>query len=183
MAKPVQSNTGCSKCNRVSIGKPALHSCPDLVRKHAFDTQTQHVMRMQAYIEVHPIARDFTDKPTLYLTVVIAKGVVAHLRHWTTPVFADTESGRVLGRGTVCGILDTKTSEVTAHQAGREHYVVEAVLLAQGRDDGANQGPPALIPRPRGNPGVAQDPSGAGSATQAWKHPRVLMLMSSYSHV
>ena len=43
----------------------------------------------------------------------------------------------------------------TAHQAGREHYVVEAVLLAQGRDDGANQGPPALIPRPRGNPRVA----------------------------
>ena len=31
----------------------------------------------------------------------------------------------------MCGILDTKTSEVTAHQAGREHYVVEAVLLAQ----------------------------------------------------
>ena len=60
----------------------------------------------------------------------------------------------------------------TAHQAGREHYVVEAVLLAQGRDDGANQGPPALIPRPRGNPGVAQDPSGCGSTTQAWKHFR-----------
>ena len=31
-------------------------------------------------------ARDLTNKLTLYLTVVIAKGVVAHLRHWTTPV-------------------------------------------------------------------------------------------------
>ena len=41
-----------------------------------------------------------------------------------------------------------------------------------GRDDEANQGPPALIPRPRGNPGVAQDPSGCGSTTQAWKHFR-----------
>ena len=106
---------------------------------------------------MHPIARDLTDEPTLYLTVVNAKGVVAHRRHWTTSFFADTDSGRVLGRGTVRGILDTKTSEVIAHQAGREHYVVEAVLLAQGRDDGANQGPPALIPRPRVFEGLTAD--------------------------
>ena len=87
---------------------------------------------------MHLIARDLTDEPTHYLTVVMAKGVVAHRRHWTTSFFANTDSGRVQGRGTVRGILDTKTSEVIAHQAGREHYVVEAVLLAQGRDDGAN---------------------------------------------
>ena len=82
---------------------------------------------------MHPIARDLTDKPTLYLTVVIAKGVVAHRRHWTTSFFADTDSGRVLGRGTVRGILDTKTSEVIAHQAGREHWALQQVPFTNFR--------------------------------------------------
>ena len=59
---------------------------------------------------MHLIARDLTDEPTHYLTVVMAKGVVAHRRHWTTSFFANTDSGRVQGRSTVRGILDTKTS-------------------------------------------------------------------------
>ena len=37
-AKPLQSNTGLPECMRLSVGKPALHSFPDLELKHVLGT-------------------------------------------------------------------------------------------------------------------------------------------------
>ncbi len=54
---------------------------------------------LKSYLEVHPTALDFMGTARVYLTIRITDTIIAHVTPRDFPLFANSETGLLLGRG------------------------------------------------------------------------------------